>query len=97
MDGIDENDNEFVQLSNFEHFIDMLNVFVARKGMIKKQFDTPVRVYQSYLKNIAVTAVDKTLSDKYNQFEQKLQRECRYEFCTQSNFQNFNCTKKYIT
>ena len=72
MDGIDENDNEFVQLSNFEHFIYMLNVFVARKGMIKKQFDTPVRVYQSYLKNIAVTAVDKTLSDKYNQFEQKL-------------------------
>lgn len=72
MDGIDENDNEFVQLSNFEHFIDMLNVFVARKGMIKKQFDTPVRVYQSYLKNIAVTAVDQTLSDFYNQFEQKL-------------------------
>lgn len=78
MDGIDENDNEFVQLSNFEHFIAMLNVFVARKGMIKKQFDTPVRVYQSYLKNIAVTAVDKTLSDKYNQFEQKL-RYCLSE------------------
>lgn len=72
MDGLDENDNEFVQLSNFEHFIDMLNVFVARKGMIKKQFDTPVRVFQSYLKNIAVTAVDKTLSDIFNQFEQKL-------------------------
>lgn len=72
MDGIDKNDNEFVQLSNFEHFIDMLNVFVARKGMIKMQFDTPVRVYQSYLKNIAVTAVDQTLSDFYNQFEQKL-------------------------
>lgn len=72
MDGIDENDNEFVQLSNFEHFIDMLKVFVARKGMIKKQFDTPVRVFQSYLKDIAVTAVDKTLSDIFNQFEQKL-------------------------
>lgn len=72
MDGLDENDNEFVQLSNFEHFIDMLNVFVAREGMIKKQFDTPVRVFQSYLKDIAVTAVDKTLSDFFNQFEQKL-------------------------
>lgn len=72
MDGLDENDNEFVQLSNFEHFIDMLNGFVARKGMIKKQFDTPVRVFQSYLKDIAVTAVDKTLSDFFNQFEQKL-------------------------
>lgn len=75
MDGLDENDNEFVQLSNFEHFIDMLNVFVVRKGMIKKQFDTPVRVFQSYLKDIAVTAVDKTLSDFFNQFEQKL-RHC---------------------
>lgn len=72
MDGLDENDNEFVQLSNFEHFIDMLNVFVARKGMIKKQFDTPVRIFQSYLKDIAVTAVDKTLSDIFNQLEQKL-------------------------
>lgn len=40
--------------------------------MIKKQFDTPVRVFQSYLKDIAVTAVDKTLSDIFNQFEQKL-------------------------
>lgn len=72
MDGIDENDEEFVKLSNFERFIDKLNIFVAHKGMIKKQFDTPVRIYQSYLKDIAVSAVDKTLLDFYNQFEQKL-------------------------
>ena len=24
------------------------------------------------------------------------QRECRYEFCAQSNFQNFNCTKRIL-
>ena len=40
--------------------------------MIKKQFDTPVRILQSYLKNIQVAAVDETISDFYNQFEQKL-------------------------
>lgn len=72
MNGIDENDEEFVQLSNFERFIDKLNIFVARKGMIKKQFDTPVRIYQSYLKDIAVSAVDKNLLDFYNQFERRL-------------------------
>lgn len=72
MNGIDENDEEFVVLSNFERFIDKLNTFVARKGMIKKQFDTPVRIYQSYLKDIEVSAIDKGLADFYNQFEQKL-------------------------
>lgn len=72
LEGIDEGDDEFVQLSHFEHFIEMLNTFVSQKGVIKKQFDTPVRVLHSYLKNIEVSAVDKTLSEFYNQFEQKL-------------------------
>ena len=70
--GIDENDDEFVELSHFEKFIDMLNIFVEKKGLIKKQFDTPVRILQSYLKDIEVSAVDKTLCEYYSLFEQKL-------------------------
>ena len=70
--GEDEKDEEFIKLSHFGRFLDMLNVFVDQKGLIKKQFDTPVRILQSYLKNIQVAAVDKTISDFYNQFEQKL-------------------------
>ena len=80
IDGIDENDNEFIQLSHFERFIDMLNTFVEKKGLIKKRFDTPVRILHSYLKDIKVSSVDKTLCDFYNQFEQKLtnsQREIK--------------------
>ena len=72
IDGVEENDPEFIELSHFEHFVDMLNTFVEQKGLIKKQFDTPVRILQSYLKNIEVSTVDKTLCDFYNQFEQKL-------------------------
>ena len=72
MDGVKENDDEFIKLSHFERFIDMLNTFVSQKGLIKKQFDTPVRILHSYLKDIEVSAVDKTLCDFYNQFEQKL-------------------------
>ena len=46
IEGIDENDSEFVALSHFERFLDMLNTFVKKKGLIKKQFDTPVRILQ---------------------------------------------------
>ena len=72
IEGVDEKDEEFIKLSHFERFLDMLNAFVDQKGLIKKQFDTPVRILQSYLKNIQVAAVDKTISDFYNQLEQKL-------------------------
>mgnify|MGYP004446613443 FL=1 len=72
MDGVKENDDEFIKLSHVDLFIDMLNTFVSQKGLIKKQFDTPVRILHSYLKDIEVSAVDKTLCDFYNQFEQKL-------------------------
>lgn len=72
IDGVDENDSEFVELSHFDLFIDMLNSFVEQKGLIKKRFDTPVRILQSYLKDIEVSSVNKTLCDFYNQYERKL-------------------------
>lgn len=72
IEGEDTGDQEFIELSNFEHFVDMLNAFVSQKGVIKKQFDTPIRILQSYLKNIVVSSIDKTLSDFYTQFEMKL-------------------------
>ncbi|MBR8769693.1 GTPase Der [Porphyromonas levii] len=72
IEGVEGRDNDFIELSHFEHFINMLNAFVDKKGIIKKQFDTPVRILQGYLKNIEVSTVDKNLSALYNQIEQKL-------------------------
>lgn len=72
IDGVDGQDAEFVELSHFNRFLELLNSFVEQKGLIKKQFDTPVRILQSYLKDIKVATVDPALCDFYNQFEQKL-------------------------
>lgn len=72
LEGIKDGDDEFIQVSNFEKFINDLNSFVSNKGLIKKQFDTPVRVLQSYAKDIAISEVDQNLAEFYRQFEQRL-------------------------
>lgn len=72
LEGIKDGDDEFIQVSNFEKFINDLNSFVSSKGLIKKQFDTPVRVLQSYAKDIAISEVDQNLAEFYRQFEQRL-------------------------
>lgn len=72
LEGVKEGDGEFIQVSNFEKFIDDLNSFVSSKGLIKKQFDTPIRVLQSYAKDIAISEVDQNLAEFYRQFEQRL-------------------------
>jgi tRNA U34 5-carboxymethylaminomethyl modifying GTPase MnmE/TrmE len=72
IEGIEDADDEFIQMSRFEQFIDKLNAFVSRKGVIKKQYDTPVRLLQSYVKDIAVSAVDTELAEFYRQFEAKI-------------------------
>lgn len=77
IEGQSEQDYEFIQLSNFERFIGMLNDFVAKKGIIKKQFDTPVRILQSAVKDIAVAQVDSTLAEFYTQFEKRMRASLR--------------------
>ncbi len=72
LEGVKDKDDEFIQVSNFEKFIDDLNSFVSSKGLIKKQFDTPVRVLHSYAKDIAISEVDQNLAEFYRQFEQRL-------------------------
>lgn len=72
LEGVKDGDDEFIQVSNFEKFINDLNSFVSSKGLIKKQFDTPVRILQSYAKNIAISEVNQNLAEFYRQFEQRL-------------------------
>ena len=42
--GEDEKDEEFIKLSHFGRFLDMLNAFVDQKGLIKK-YCCPVKVF----------------------------------------------------
>ena len=72
IEGIEDEDEDYVQLSNFEQFISMLNDFVDERGIIKKQFDTPVRMLQSAVKNLEITQIDPNLAKFYQQFESRL-------------------------
>lgn len=61
IEGIEDNDEEFIQLSNFNKFIGVLNDFVNKKGLIKKQFDTPIRLLKGCISDIAVSEIDPNL------------------------------------
>lgn len=61
IEGVEDNDIEFVKLSNFQQFISSLNQFVTQKGLVKKQFDTPIRLLKSSLSDIALSNFDPNL------------------------------------
>ena len=61
IEGIEDNDEEFIQLSNFNKFISVLNDFVNKKGLIKKQFATPIRLLKGCISDIAVSEIDPNL------------------------------------
>ncbi len=80
IEGIDTNDQDFVEVSHFTHFLSQLNSFVDKNGLIKKQFDTPIRILQSSLRNIVLSQIDEHMVECYKQFENRLgqsQREMR--------------------
>lgn len=72
IEGKDDDDDEFIQLSNFSTFISSLNHFVEEKGIIKKQFDTPIRILKGGISDIALATVDPELQLLIEQAEPKI-------------------------
>ncbi len=72
IEGIDDEDEEFIKLSNFSTFISSLNQFVDGKGIIKKQFDTPVRILKDGISDIALASVNPELQILMQQAEAKI-------------------------
>ena len=77
IEGCTEQDDDFIQLSNFNSFISTLNSFVADKGLIKKQFDTPVRVLKGHVADIAVSQVDPNLKIQAEHFSSRRRKSMR--------------------
>ena len=67
IDGVETEDDEFVEISHFDDFVNLLNNFVAHKGIMKREFDTPIRVLRKYLGDMAVSEVDSNLARIFNQ------------------------------
>ncbi|MRI62703.1 GTPase [Ornithobacterium rhinotracheale] len=77
LEGMDEGDDDFIQLSNFNNFISSLNLFVEEKGLIKKQFDTPIRVLKNYISNLALSDIDPNLQKQAEYFSNRIKNSLR--------------------
>lgn len=72
IEGKEEGDEDFIQLSNFSAFISSLNHFVAKNGIIQKQFDTPIRILKSGVSDIALASANPELQILMEQAESKI-------------------------
>lgn len=74
INGKEMNDEEFIQLSNFNDFINNLNSFVDSKGLINKMFDTPIRLLKSNTGSILLEEINPIVDDLIKPFENRLLR-----------------------
>lgn len=90
IEGTEDDDEEFIQLSNFNTFINQLNIFVKQRGLIKKQFDTPIRLLKGHLSDLAISEVDSTLIDIYTHYISRIKKCMRdIEFDTRQEAETF--------
>jgi GTP-binding protein EngB required for normal cell division len=74
IEGIDENEEDLIQLSNFSNFIETLNSFIERKGIIQKAFDTPIRLIKEELSQVAFDEVDPNFNLVLNKYQSRLSK-----------------------
>ncbi|MBP8016699.1 50S ribosome-binding GTPase [Candidatus Gracilibacteria bacterium] len=74
IEGVEEGEDELIQLSNFENFIVSLNSFIERKGIIQKAFDTPIRAIKEELNQIALNETDPSFNLLINKYENRLKK-----------------------
>ena len=77
IEGIEDQDEDFIQISNFSKFISTLNIFVDKKGIIKKQFDSPIRLLKNAVGDIALQQTNPDLHKLITQGENKIRSSKR--------------------
>ena len=74
IEGTEDDDEDFIELSNFTTFIDSLNSFIDEKGLIKKELDTPIRVLRKYVADIAIPQDNNQMLVLLNQYANRFER-----------------------
>ncbi|MCC9063572.1 GTPase [Flavobacterium piscisymbiosum] len=95
MEGIDEKEEELIQLSNFSNFIETLNSFIEDKGIVQKAFDTPIRIIRGELSQIAFDEVDPNFSLILNKYQNRLLKH-KTEIIRESEYLLENLKTKII-
>ena len=74
MEGVDENEEDLIELSNFSNFIETLNLFIEHKGIIQKAFDTPIRIIKEELSQVALDEADPNFNLVLNKYQSRLSK-----------------------
>ena len=77
IEGVADGDDDFIEMSRFGTFINQLDAFAEEKGLIKKQFDTPIRILQSHLGNLAIAQIDEHMVSLMNQYASRINKFMR--------------------
>lgn len=95
IEGIDENEEELIQLSNFSNFIETLNSFIEDKGIVQKAFDTPIRIIREELSQVAFDEVDPNFNLVFNKYQNRLLKH-KTEIVRESEYLLENLKTKII-
>lgn len=96
IEGVDENEPELIELSQFESFTNKLDAFIKEKGLIQKSFDTPVRIIQEEIGMAALDETDPSFALVLRKYENRLTRHKR-ELVQEVKAINYELKDKIIT
>lgn len=74
IEGIDDDEEDLIEMSNFSKFIETLNIFIQNKGIIQKSFDTPIRIIKEEIDKIALDEIDPSFSLVIKKYENRILR-----------------------
>jgi len=73
IEGQEEGEEDLIELSNFNDFIQKLNDFVEQRGILQKSFDTPSRLLKNAINEVALQEVDPNFELIIKKYESRLQ------------------------
>lgn len=72
IEGVSDEEEDLIEMSNFSKFIDTLNIFIQNKGIIQKTFDTPIRIIKDEINKIALDETDPSFNLVIKKYENRI-------------------------
>ena len=72
IEGVSDEEEDLIEMSNFSKFIETLNIFIQNKGIIQKSFDTPIRIIKDEIDKIALDETDPSFSLVIKKYENRI-------------------------
>lgn len=73
-DGVNEADRELIEYSHFEEFIEQLNSFISRKGILGK-LDTPIMIMKASIDEVSQMVIDDDSNRAYEALLSRIEKK----------------------